>query len=205
MVVPIDYNYALSIDPGLASFGVAVWRYPPDEEFGGDGTRLHHARTIEPDRASSRWMPGFKAVHEAFAEWAVDWEFGEPYRHVVYESAQVYSHQVGNESNVLQLAGALGAIATYKKMPPMGHLNRWHGYKPKVWTKQRPKQANWVRILDRLSDEERSKIVVETHADVPLIERAKNDASSRRDGVGVGKHDDAIMAIGVGLFHTHRL
>lgn len=182
---------ALSIDPGKARLGLALW---------DDNCReLIEAAYVEIPEANGRtgleaWRPVYHAVDLRLDRMGVG-SAGLAIVHVAYEYFRVYDdHRVGYQDDILQLAGAMGALSAVDCLPDGPAY--YTGYDPGEWTSSRPKTPNQQRIWRRLSDEEKTAVEGTNEIETKLADRKTES---------LGKHSEAVDAVGVGLYHYRRL
>lgn len=120
----------LSIDPGLRVFGAAIW----------DGGELVRAAPIKASR-SLRGMEGWRAAAQALYLWLG----GQHVDQVAYETFRVYRGKVGFQADVLELAGAAGAMSM------VVNAREYRGFEPREWTRGVPEIARNRRIEARLT------------------------------------------------------
>lgn len=153
----------VSFDPGLRDAGLAIWK---------DG-KLQRATLVrspeKKERGPFAWMQMAKAVAE---------QAPSPDRCVI-EIPQVYQQRFwkGDPADLIELAGVNGAVVA--RLDAHEH----HGYRPREWKGQTPKDVHGKRIMKALSAEEASRI----------------------DPCPASLLHNVIDSIGIGLFDLGRL
>lgn len=150
----------LSVDPGLHACGVAVWDEQHQLVWAGyvkntSGGDFHAMVTAV--RVANRYTTGATKL--------------------VIELPQVYvrTRSKGDPNDLISLAVLVGAfVGQFGGTVPFGYKL----YKPQEWKGQVPKEIMSVRIAKRLTDEERSKVVLP----------AAGLAHNVWDAVGLGLH-----------------
>ena len=129
----------LSIDPGLSKCGVALFN---------DAGELVAAYTAHRPK-DCRARRGVKAWAAMGAEITM-----EGVSALAIEQMQVDTRTRGKERDLLEVCGVVGVlvgIATARGIPV-------HGYKPRAWKGNAPKQVTKNRSLDALSPQELKNI-----------------------------------------------
>lgn len=151
-------HYTVSVDTGLRHCGVAV--------FGGPTLKI--AKLVKNPELTTRG-PGAH-LQMALAVQHFIWENVKPAVFtLVVECMRVYpqvTQQKGDLNDLLELAGVCGAIVGVANPRKLYH------YYPAEWKGNVPKQIMTQRILIRLSDEEKTRMVNKEHNTV--------------DGIGIG-------------------
>jgi hypothetical protein len=172
----------VSVDPGLRHLGFAVFT---------DGTLTHAAlikNPVKQDRGPTAWWGMADTVVKAWDD--LTRRAGQvvraPHAYVL-EVPQVYrfGKSKGDPDDLIQLAGVGGAVgAALLKLPaPFKHVSTAHGYYPREWKGQTPKEIMLERIEERLTAEEKASI--------------QPCAPSLRHNI--------IDSVGIGLCHLGRL
>lgn len=152
----------LSIDPGLRGCGVAFWKNSTLE-------KASYVKNPSPADGPAAWT---------VMAFAVSSEFRQAYdADVAVEIPRVYPGVRENDPNdLLQLAGVVGAIVGHIYPLSVRH------YYPADWKGQVPKAVMTSRIVERVTQEEHSRV----------------------NSVGRLDHN-TWDAVGIGLFHLGRM
>lgn len=180
-----------SIDPGLREMGVALW----DLEL----EKLIRADRVQSLESEARGPEAWHSIGRQFNKFLRTNMTGlSGIQEVVSEYFRVYDHKVGRQKEVLQLAGALGAIAGAISFEP-----EWRIIEPRTWTRGRSKIPNQLRIWNRLESGEKRRFVGSDAESIDtILEKATNPDSDRKT---TGKWSEPLDAVGVGLYHLRRL
>lgn len=157
----------VAVDPGLRELGLALFH-------GQTLVACHLVRSPERTvRGPVAWRAMAKAVVEALGG-------PRPEGVVVTEYPQAYraQHQKGDQADLIELAGAVGAVSY-----ALG-AERLVGYLPREWKGQVPKEVHNRRIRSKLTD-----------AELAVLTAIR---------AGALEHN-VVDAIGIGLVHLGRL
>lgn len=155
----------VAIDPGLRGCGVAVFR----------NGRVKEAVYVESQERKARGADCFVAMADEVYRWR--WERCAK-GYTIVELPQVYTskHQKGDQDDILQLAGVVGAICQCNG----GDVQT---VRPREWKGTVAKEVMATRIVSRLDEAERAAIVRKSAA----------------------LDHNIIDAIGIGLWYLGRL
>lgn len=132
----------VAIDPGLRGCGVAWFR---------DG-RLKEAAYVESRERTARGADCFVGMADAVHEWRLNQDC--EYHYTVIELPQVYQskHQKGDQDDLVQLAGVVGAICQTSG-------DSVETVRPREWKGTIAKEVMTRRIESRLDEDEKAAIV----------------------------------------------
>jgi hypothetical protein len=170
-------SYLFSVDPGLRTAGVAMFR---------DSVLIHAglARSEEEHaRGPAAWLKMGEAVAALVASWTDGTTFAEQdTMEIVCELMQVYGRAVSaaDPADLMELMGVNGVIISQFDGA------KACGYRPAEWKKSVPKSIHNQRILNRL-----------THAETKVLDNDPTIIPSLRH--------NAVDAVGIGLHHLLRL
>lgn len=185
-------DFLISIDPGLNVAGWAVWFLRSSWEEAIDAPELWkagHTRNPVDSRGPKAWFAMVTRLKGNIRS-ETGLTFGNLNFEFALEWLEVYKGKTGYSADVLELAGVVGTLNG--QFPEAD----FETYKPRTWTRGRPKKANQPRILRRLSEQEIASAFHPTSTD-----EIRGKVENGKQGV----LEHAIDAIGVGLYHLEKL